>query len=213
MRLCRSSGVSGESSTLFGTRKSQSTFLTYYRSIIGPALGGALSDPCLNYPYWFPKGTIFEKFPYLLPNLVCVAVLVCGVVIGILFLEETHVERKTRRDPGLEAGKLLLRMVFGKADQEDDEKKSELATAFSKLEDASFQERVYLLADDDDVPPGYRTTENSPLVPSTPVETTPPTTPRSKTIQERTIKRNRMGLNKAFTKQVIVIIISYGILA
>jgi hypothetical protein len=41
----------------------------------------------------FPKGTIFEKFPYLLPNFVCTVIVLCGLVIGILFLEETHAEK------------------------------------------------------------------------------------------------------------------------
>ena len=44
----------------------------------------------------------------MLPNLVCTIILACGVVIGILFLEETHEDRKYRRDIGLEIGQWLL---------------------------------------------------------------------------------------------------------
>src|SRR5580700_6666036 len=75
-----------------------------HRSILGPSLGGALAQPCISYPGIFPPGSIFERFPYLLPNLVCTVIVSCGVVIGVLFLEETHSEKKYRRDVGIEAG-------------------------------------------------------------------------------------------------------------
>ena len=60
------------------------------RSILGPALGGALAQPCDSYPTLFARGSIFDRFPFLLPNLVCAIILAFGVLIGILFLEETH---------------------------------------------------------------------------------------------------------------------------
>ncbi|WEW54873.1 hypothetical protein PRK78_000299 [Emydomyces testavorans] len=78
-------------------------------SIIGPALGGALAQPCDNYASLFPRNTVFDRYPFLLPNLVCVVILAFGITTGILFLEETHVEKKFRRDRGLEAGKWLIK--------------------------------------------------------------------------------------------------------
>lgn len=64
-------------------------------SIIGPAMGGALAQPCVNYPWLFSRNTLFDRFPFLLPNLVCIVVLICGIVVGFLFLEETHPKRST----------------------------------------------------------------------------------------------------------------------
>lgn len=81
------------------------------RSIIGPVLGGGLSRPTLYYPHLFPPGSIWDRFPYLLPNLICFVVIVCGVIFGLLFLKETHPELKHRRDPFLEAGEWLCRKV------------------------------------------------------------------------------------------------------
>jgi MFS family permease len=66
-------------------------------SILGPALGGLLSQPCDKYPTLFLRHTVFDRFPFLLPNLACVFILVCGVVIGLIFLEETHPQKKHRR--------------------------------------------------------------------------------------------------------------------
>ena len=82
--------------------------LTLYRSILGPFVGGALARPCFSYPDLFPPGTIFEQFPFLLPNLACTSVVVLGVLVGFLFLEETHHEKKYERDVGLEMGKLIV---------------------------------------------------------------------------------------------------------
>jgi predicted MFS family arabinose efflux permease len=76
-------------------------------SIIGPMIGGALARPCISYPDLFPRGTIFDRFPYLLPNLFSACAVLMGVFIGILFLEETHADKKHRRDAGRELGKAL----------------------------------------------------------------------------------------------------------
>ena len=78
------------------------------RSILGPALGGALAQPVQNYPSLFDQGSLFDTYPFLLPNLVCVCILGCGVIVGTLFLEETHTQHKLRKDPGLVFGHWLL---------------------------------------------------------------------------------------------------------
>lgn len=61
------------------------TVADLFRSILGPALGGALAQPCQSYPTWFPQGSLFCRFPFLLPNVVCAVILAFGVVVGILF--------------------------------------------------------------------------------------------------------------------------------
>lgn len=75
---------------------------------MGAALGGTLAEPVKNYPSLFSSTGIFAKYPYLLPNLVCTGVVVVGLLIGILFLEESHEDKKDNRDSGREIGQWLL---------------------------------------------------------------------------------------------------------
>ncbi|KAK2606093.1 hypothetical protein QQS21_003488 [Conoideocrella luteorostrata] len=65
-------------------------------TIIGPALGGTLADPHVSWPDSFPKGGVFDRFPYLLPNLVCAALLLVSIVLGFLLLDETHPDMQPR---------------------------------------------------------------------------------------------------------------------
>lgn len=81
-------------------------------SIIGPAMGGALAMPCEAYPWLFSKGSIFDAYPFLLPNLVSVVILLFGITTGALFLEETHSEKRNRRDVGLEIGDMVLEKLL-----------------------------------------------------------------------------------------------------
>jgi hypothetical protein len=170
-----------------------------YRSILGPTLGGALAKPVVNYPAYFSPGTIWERYPYLLPNLICTVIVSCGVVVGILFLEETHAEKKYRQDLGLEAGKWILRKVAGCAD-------SRLAR---DEKDADLEEVISLLGNEQ--PPGYRTTDGSPKLPSTP--SAEPQEPLDLNHSVRVTSRARPAVTKAFTRQVILNIVGYGILA
>ncbi|KAI9706083.1 MAG: hypothetical protein M1836_005489 [Candelina mexicana] len=173
-------------------------------SFLGPALGGALAQPCESYPVFFRRGTVFDKFPFLLPNLVCTAILAGGVVIGILFLEETHGEKKFRRDIGLEAGQWILRRLSGRKSHVE---------VFGKGGDANLEDRRSLLDDEEEEePPGYTTTEGSPRLASTrahsPVPLQKPLNPNL-----AMPKAKPRATTKAFTKPVILTIIAYGILA
>ncbi|RYP80122.1 hypothetical protein DL769_002608 [Monosporascus sp. CRB-8-3] len=58
--------------------------------IIGSAMGGFLAQPAQFYPSLFPADGIFGRYPYLLPNLVSVVVIVLAIIQGILFLGETN---------------------------------------------------------------------------------------------------------------------------
>lgn len=151
-------------------------------------MGGALADPCRSYPSVFPRGSIFDRFPYLLPNLICTIVLACGVTIGILFLEETHEEKRCRRDIGLEVGEWILRKFS---------RTSRSVELPSKGGDANIEDHRALL-EEDDCPPGYRSPEGSPR-------------PSSSRVPLGAF--SRASTQKAFTKQVVLNIVGYGILA
>jgi MFS family permease len=165
-------------------------------SIIGPVLGGALAQPCQNYPGVCRQGSLFDRFPFLLPNLVCIVVLVIGITIGVLFLEETHAEKKSRRDPGLELGRWLVSKL-GVAD--------ETPTSGGKAELLSEEE---FSSFEDDPPPVYRSREGSPRSSSD--------GSRTKNLVddiEQQCDATRRGSRTTFTRQVVVIIVGYGILA
>ncbi|GAB7349358.1 hypothetical protein MBLNU459_g8487t2 [Dothideomycetes sp. NU459] len=163
-------------------------------SIIGSGLGGTLADPIRNYPGYFEPGTIFERYPYLLPNIVCAGVVVFGMIIGILFMEETHEDKKHRRDIGLEAGDWILSFF----------------TSEQTLEKRGFgEESLTLLVD---APPGYSSVESSPALNPISVGDLP--------VQIQTPVHQTLGTDrrtsatiKAFTPQVILNIVSYGALA
>jgi hypothetical protein len=168
---------------------------------LGPSLGGALAQPCTNYPTMFPRGTIFEKFPYLLPNLVCTVIVLCGLIIGILFLEETHAEKKHRHDPGLAVGKWVLGKV------------RKCATPKAPREKVVDISEVQPLIEDDDQLPGYRTTEGSPHMPSTPSPEPQEPLSLDNLDEALVVSRQKSAVGKAFTRQVVLNIIGYGILA
>lgn len=64
-------------------------------TIVGPCIGGTLADPHQNWPNVFLKGSLFDRFPYLLPNLICAALLLVSIVLGYFLLEETHPDLRT----------------------------------------------------------------------------------------------------------------------
>ncbi|KAF3766772.1 MFS general substrate transporter [Cryphonectria parasitica EP155] len=59
-------------------------------TIVGPCIGGTFADPHETWPSVFPRDCLFDRFPYLLPNLICAALLLVSIVAGYVLLEETH---------------------------------------------------------------------------------------------------------------------------
>jgi hypothetical protein len=145
-------------------------------------------------PAWF-EGTIFDTYPYLLPNLVCTVIVVCGLTIGVLFLEETHEDRKYDQDRGRDAGQWLLSKVWKQA-------------AYAPLSDKDVPVDEMRSMLDSHAPRTYRSAESSPtLCSSRSSLSEPPPYVLEKDVTPAPKIRN------AFTKQVCLNILCYGILA
>lgn len=142
------------------------------------------------------KETVFETYPYLLPNLVCAAVVLLSLSVGFLFLEETHEDAKYGRDRGYELGQWITRnfpwnhhdyIVLSDKDSPLDEFRSILASRRSI---------------------SYRSTDSSPTLCSSRTSMAePPPFALDKDLEPPT------ETPTAFSKQVWLNIISVGILA
>ncbi|CAK3822118.1 related to MFS transporter [Lecanosticta acicola] len=58
--------------------------------IVGPSVGGFFAEPAENFPNLVPRGGLFDRFPYLLPNVVCAALMAISIFAAYFCLEETH---------------------------------------------------------------------------------------------------------------------------
>ncbi|KAF2747946.1 MFS general substrate transporter [Sporormia fimetaria CBS 119925] len=65
-------------------------------TIIGPSIGGCFAEPAKTFPKLFSPTGFFAKFPFVLPNLICSALLVLAIVLGWILLEETHPDKRPR---------------------------------------------------------------------------------------------------------------------
>lgn len=65
-------------------------------TVIGPMIGGLFADPHESYPHLVPEGSLFYRFPYLLPNLICAGMLLMSILLGYFFLEESHPDMQPR---------------------------------------------------------------------------------------------------------------------
>jgi hypothetical protein len=117
-------------------------------------------------------------------------------VIGFLFLEETHAEKKYRRDPGLEFGRWLVTKFSAREGPSGEEK-------FEGNRKGDF--RLF----EEDLPPVYSSREGSPR----PSSVDGPRTETPDEDIEQQYSSKGLGIGKAFTKQVIFNIVGYGILA
>lgn len=153
-------------------------------SIIGAGLGGSLAEPVKNYPAWFTPGSLWETFPFLLPNLFCLVFVFVGLTAGILFLEETHEDHKHRRDRGVELGRLLLSRL----------RRQQRIQLTDK--DSSLDETESLISDEDE-----------PLAYDSPASDEEAYTKRHPSLA------HRPSASQTFTPQVILNLVAVGILA
>ncbi|KAK0735747.1 major facilitator superfamily domain-containing protein [Apiosordaria backusii] len=169
-------------------------------SIVGPMIGGALAKPIEGFPGLFSPDSIWGRFPYLLPNVFSAICVFIGVIVGILFLEETHAERKHRPDRGVELGRSLMSRIWGTEKVEDKGKLSVKAP-----------EEQPLLSENDELLPGYRTGSTRSSSASDIVSEV------SLDLEEggglELAEAEKAPAGRVFSKAVVVVIISYGILA
>lgn len=71
-------------------------FMWSLGSIAGSSMGGFTAQPARFYPGIFSPDGIFGRFPYLLPNLVAVGVILLAMTQAFFFLQETNISLATR---------------------------------------------------------------------------------------------------------------------
>ena len=192
-------------------------------AIIGSGLGGSLADPVRNYPTIFKPGSLLDRFPYLLPNMVCTTIVVFGIVVGLLFLEETHEDMQDREDIGLQVGRSIEGFFRNGSRQ----------ALNSKATGTTIE--TYRLLGEDDQPPDYKSAASSPGLGAT-TEVLPPPyqsiNSSSPTINidtdiieslddssiesasySESMNKHRSGVWNALNTQLVLNIVGYGILA
>ncbi|KAG8629004.1 hypothetical protein KVT40_002869 [Elsinoe batatas] len=169
-------------------------------SIVGAAIGGTLADPVRNYPEYFSPHGIFARCPYLLPNLICCAVVIFCMIVGLLFLEETHEDKKDRRDIGLEVGDWLMHRL-------------RRPVIFN--EKARMIEEEYRLLRDSDSRSScdYSSMDSSPALLPLTISTADLSSGGPAALEAGTSQGKAVVTTGTFTRQVLMIIISYGLLA
>lgn len=156
-----------------------------------------------HYPALFSRGTIFESYPFLLPNLVCAAFVVFSLVIGILFLDETHSQKKNRRDYGRELGSWLVVQVQCRFGQRQ---------GYSKLGETTFVENDSLIRCT--TPPNYASAGSSPVLCATRGKSRTDIEPAETSFsREFPVVEAPEAIRKVFSAQVILHIVAFGILA
>ena len=93
--------------------------------VIGPILGGLLSDPVTQYPGVFGEGSVLggkegvwwmKHWPYALPNIASAIFLFAAALMLFLGLDETHEMVKGQRDVGRNIGRFMTRTIFRRKD-------------------------------------------------------------------------------------------------
>ncbi|KAM0745677.1 MFS general substrate transporter [Meredithblackwellia eburnea MCA 4105] len=81
-------------------------------SVIGPMIGGYLSNPAKHFPHVFGNIPFFIKFPYALPCLVGSLFPLFGALAGFFFLEESLPSRRATPPLVISASKVAKRAAF-----------------------------------------------------------------------------------------------------
>ncbi|KAK3332423.1 major facilitator superfamily domain-containing protein [Cercophora scortea] len=155
--------------------------------IIGPILGGTLSDLAGTYPDRFGHIEFFKRYPYATPNLLSAFFLLCAMTSIWLNLDETLDSRLDRRDIGRNLGRKLWALV---SRRRRGAKNTSSTSYYSPL--ASLESNT-----------------------STSLELTPPTTPTKSTKRSRPRPRytQRLAFRRIFTRNVTLTLLASSTLA
>lgn len=175
---------------------------------MGPVLGGILAQPVKSYPNLFSKDTIWDRFPFLLPNLFCAFVAVCSVTMAWLFMGETHPQRRHNRDYGIELGKKLLCCITRREPTPSEYEKVDQLPYMAESDVNTSETDLLMMDESDKALPGYTSTEGSPVLQQTPAAPLP-----VPDLLELNSRKETPIPKKAFTKQVLLNIAAYGLLA
>ena len=168
-------------------------------------IGGALAQPATNFPAIFTPGSLFDRFPYLLPNLFSALCVFVGLAVGILFLQETHAEKKWQRDRGLEIGQAFLACLPWNRRRGVKSKKPEKQPLLETDSEVD--------SDAEEPLPGYRSTESSPRLASTPAGQVEDSLDLENSTPSASSTPRNKPVPTIFTRSVVLNIILYGILA
>lgn len=188
---------------------------------MGPTLGGLLARPTVNFPSIFPPDSFFGRYPFLLPNLICTGILILGLCVGILFLEETHHTHKFSRDTGVELGKCVLRLF-----------KRRRTSKYAPLSNGSMKEvsssecillEAGIAEEEEELPeyspmdnvelPGYRTTDGTPRQSSSRSVSPRPFNAKGSMSGNQPCNQPCNLEGVTFTRNVVLNIAAFGILA
>ncbi|KJR86684.1 MFS transporter [Sporothrix schenckii 1099-18] len=165
--------------------------------IIGPILGGVLSDPAHSYPNQFGDNAFFLRFPYAAPNLLS-AVILFSALLGVwLGLEETLDSRRGTRDLGIELRRKIV-LLFRRSP--DSIAYTPLATHSRNVSDAST-----VSFEMDPVTPVVSTEEEA--------STSATAKSSQKSKRPRTRYSQRLPFRRIFTKNVILTLLAQSIFA
>eukprot|EP00752_Nemacystus_decipiens_P011395 g10122.t1 len=85
--------------------------------VVGPGLGGLLSEPAKHYSTVFSESGLFGRFPYLLPNIVGASLALTGLPLVFFFLKET---KHLHHSGGASRGDFKPHRTKGAGDAETD---------------------------------------------------------------------------------------------
>lgn len=118
-------------------------------SIFGPSIGGALANPLDVVPGdRRDGGSLFERFPYALPNIVSAIFFAIGITTGLLYLEETLETKRGQRDYGLLLGRKLNK--FAKQCSSKTKQALHLSDGDSKFENGETEPLIKPNAEDEE---------------------------------------------------------------
>lgn len=129
--------------------------------IIGPILGGLLSDPAGTYPSLFGKVAFFNTFPYATPNIVSALFLAAAAAAVWLGIEETLDSLRDEPNMGIQVGKRLYVWSHGCISRMRGYKNSAAAAADQRGEYAALASHDVELADASDTEVGLSSSASS----------------------------------------------------